>query len=181
MVLPTITGSCSFSGSATAYGTPGTGGGSATDSVKGKVNSSTSITGTLSNGNTFSLAPNSPLSGSVAAVSGSMLGEIEGASLAAIWQLNFSPTGTGASMSVSGTNNNGCNASGTFTQEGSNVTNLNIFDVSITFTGTNCPPSPLNGVGFESNSDYFQMNGGAPGVYLYAASSSGASVLEVFP
>jgi hypothetical protein len=117
------------------------------------------------------------LSGSVTALSGSLIAEIEGAANPAIWTLNFSPAGAGASMSLSGSDNQSCNVTGTFTQEGSS----NVFDVSMTFTGSGCPAGTLSGLGFESNSDYFQMNGGAAGVYLYAASSKSASVFEIFP
>jgi hypothetical protein len=180
VVLPTITGTCSFSGSSTAYATPGTGGGSVTDTVQGKVNSSTSITGTISNGNTFSLARNSALSGSVTALSGSMIGAIKGTVVPSNWFVSLSPTGIGASMTVSGSDNQGCSASGTFNQEGSNVANLNVFDVSINFTGSNCPLTALNGLGFESNSDYLGVGGGS-GIDLYAVSSSGASVFEIVP
>lgn len=180
VVLPTITGACSFSGTATAYATAASGGGTASDSVTGKVSSSSSISGTLSNGNTISLAPSSPLSGSVVALSGAMLGEVEGSTQAYIWQLNLTPTGTDQNMSLTGNNGQGCNVSGTFTQEGGGAADLNVFDVAMTFSGTACP-ADINGVGFASSSDYFQMNGGAPGTYFYAVSSTGAVVLEIFP
>jgi hypothetical protein len=86
-------------------------------------------------------------------------------------------------MSLSGTALLGpgttCTMSGTFTQEGGNVANMNVFDTSITF-GAGCPFSNFTGIGLESKSDYFSQNGSAPGTYLYAASSSSAMVLEIF-
>ena len=85
-------------------------------------------------------------------------------------------------MSFSGTGLSGattCDINGTFSQEGGNVANLNVFDVSITF-GAGCPFSNVSGVGFESNSDYFDMNSNAAGNYLYAVSSGSALVLEIF-
>ncbi len=183
VVLPSITGTCSFSGTGSAYGTPASGGGTASDTVQGKVSSATSISGTLSNGNTFSLVPNSPLSGSVTALSGAgWLGEIEGATEPVIWNITLTPTGSNNSMSFSGagllSSGATCDISGTFTQEAGNVANLNIFDTSITF-GEGCPFSNVSGIGFESSSDYFDMNGNAAGTYLYGASSDSAVVIEI--
>ncbi len=177
VAMPRITGTCSFSGSATAYGTPISGGGSATDSVTGSVSSATSISGTISNGNSFTLTPNSPLSGSVTVPSTEMYGAVEGATSPEIFQLGLS--GSATSISVVGTNNTGCIVSGTFTQAGAN----NVFDVSITFSGPTCPPTNLAGVGFESSTDYFGFSGNpqVTGTYLYAASSSSAFVLEIYP
>jgi hypothetical protein len=75
-------------------------------------------------------------------------------------------------MTISGTGNGGsCGLSGTLTQQG----NLNVFDVSI----TGCPHN-INGIGFESNTDYFQVSGGAQGTFLYVVDSSTATVLEIF-
>jgi hypothetical protein len=72
--------------------------------------------------------------------------------------------------------------SGTFNQEGGDLSTLNVFDTSITFSGSGCPATgTLTGVGFESSSDYFSMNGKAQGTYFYAASSSSAAVFEIFP
>ncbi len=180
--LPTITGTCSFSGTSTAYGTSASGGGTATATVQGKVNSATSITGTISNGNTLSLVPNSPLTGSVSAFTGNMIGSIGGwIGPGNLWQLTFSPTGNNASMSFNGADLDGCNVSGTFTQEGGNASTLNIFDVSISYSGAGCPVSgTVTGLGFESNSDYFGVTGGAPGTYLYAVPSTSATVFEIF-
>lgn len=180
LVLPTITGICSFSGTVTAYGTPASGGGAASNSVQGNVESATSITAKIANGNTLSLAASSPLSGPITAFSGSgWIAEIEGWTGDNVWQLTFAPTGNNASMNFSGSSNL-CDISGTFTQEQGGASDLNVFDVSITYSaGIGCPPSG-NGIGFESSSDYFNLNGNAQGTYLYAASSSSASVLEVF-
>jgi hypothetical protein len=176
---PTITGSCSFSGTATLYAIGGGVGGSA--SATGNVNSATSITGTATtNGNSapFSAAPISPLSGAPTALTGSgYQGVIQADPFANIWSLTFAPTGTGQSMTFSGTSTNidgTCTVSGTLTQEGSN----NVFDSAIAFSGAGCPFPNINGLALESNSDYFFGKGA--GTYLYAISSSSPAVLEVF-
>lgn len=186
LVLPTISGNCSFSGTVTAYGTPASGGGSATDTANGNVNSSTSISVTISNGNTYSLVPNSPLSGPVTALSGpTWVGEFEGAAAPMTWNVFLTPNGNNNSMTFNGTGTKPdgslCHMSGTFTQEGGNVANLNVFDTSITSLDGGCPiGGTATGLGFESNSDYFAMNGNAAGTYLYAMSSTGALVFEIF-
>lgn len=182
VVMPAITGGekC-FSGTVTAYGTQASGGGAASESVKGTINSSSSITGSLSNGEDLSLTTSSPFTGSVMALSGSgWEGEIEGYDgLDNLFRMTFAPTGTNASMNFSGSSNL-CDINGTFTQETENSSGLNVFDVSITYSqGIGCPEA-VGGVGFESTSDYFNMNTGAPGTYFYAASSNSASVLEIF-
>jgi hypothetical protein len=123
------------------------------------------------------MASNSPLIGSVVTLPANMNGEVEGW-YANIWQINISPSGQNHSMTITGSAPGLCALSGTLTQEG----NLNVFDVSITYTGS-CPPGPIprTGVGFESNSDYFQLNGGAAGTYFYFASTTYGNVLELFP
>jgi len=182
VVMPAITGGekC-FSGTVTAYGTPATGGGAASQSVQGTINSSSSITGSLSNGENLSLASSSPFTGPVTALSGSGWdGEIEGyTGLDNSFRMTFAPTGTNANMNFSGSSNL-CDINGTFTQETENSSGVNVFDVSITYSqGIGCPAN-VTGIGFESSADYFNMNGGAAGTYFYAASSSSASVLEIF-
>jgi hypothetical protein len=183
VVMPTITGACSFSGNAMSYNTPSSGGFTASIPVTGSVTSATSISGTISNGTPFTLTPNSPLSGSPTALTGSLDGTIEGWTGAGnLWQMTFAATGSGAGMSFSGSSADGCNISGTLSQEGGNLSTLNVFDVSITYTGTNCPATgTVTGLGFESSSDYFSVTGGATGTYLYAASSNSASVFEIWP
>jgi len=176
-VLPNITGTCSFSGNATVYNTPGGGGNTTTSSVQGTVNSATSISVTPSgsNSSTFTLSSYTPLSSSVAALSGNLVADDPGQ--AVLLPLTFTP-GTGNNMSFANNAGN-CTVSGTFTQEGSS----NIFDFSITFTGTvaGCPnPGMVTGFGFESNTDLFALNGSAPGTYLYAMSSTSALVFEIF-
>ena len=82
-------------------------------------------------------------------------------------------------MTLSGTDGLSCNVTGTFTQEGNNAANLNVFDTSITFTGTGCPVTgTLTGLGFESNVDYIGFDNN-PGPFLYAVSSSSADVIEI--
>ncbi len=189
-VFPAILGACSFSGTGTAYATEASGGGAASNTVTGTVSSANSISGTISatsSGNSnFSMTSNSPLSGSVTALSGNQwIGEFEGQSVPVIWNIVLSSTGSGSSMSfvASGAQPSGaiCYMSGTFTQEGENVTNLNVFDISITSLDGGCPlGATVTGVGFESNSDYFNLNANAPGTYFYAIPSNSAAVLEIF-
>jgi len=163
--MPTITGASSFSGTTFLYAALGSqlpGGGTVEIvSMQGKVNSATSITGQNSNGS-FTLKAFSPLTGSVTAFSGRTSGYFD----ANGFDLTFTPTGSGQSMSVTGSNTFGCDVSGTFAQDGSN----NVFDVSMTITGTvDCPiTGSMTGLGFESNSDYFNINEWRPGTYLYA-------------
>jgi hypothetical protein len=190
-VFPTISGACSFSGTATAYATQFSGGGSTSNTVSGTVSSTTSISGTISgtsSGTTnFSMTSNSPLSGSVKALSGNQwLGEFEGMTVPVIWNIVFSSTGSGSSMSFNGfgtaPDGSACYMSGTFNQEGGSGTDLNVFDVSITSLDGGCPlEASVTGLGFESSSDYFNLNGNAPGTYFYAIPSNSAAVLEIFP
>src|SRR5579863_2053974 len=183
--LPTINGAISFSGSMISYGPPGLNVGSDTVSAKGNVNSPTSITGTFTAASpnpsgTFSIGPYSGLS-PVVTLSGAMVGQI--ASEAVILDLNFSPSGANSSMTFTGSNGFNCDVSGTFFQEGGDVSTLNIFDVSMTFSGTGCPTpttSAISGIGFESASDYFY--GKQNGTYLYAdmLDPAGAFAMEIF-
>ncbi|HTW58577.1 MAG TPA: hypothetical protein VMD99_10615 [Terriglobales bacterium] len=189
--LPSITGACYFSGSFISYGEPGSvqSGSTAvvTDSAQGNVTSATSITGTFSGTTSgkFTMAPSTPLSGSPVALSGTLTAQSQGAftngEMLALLKLNltFAPTGTGASMSFSGSDGVSCNASGTFTEESTD----NVFDVSITLAGASCAVTgSLTGLGFESNTDYFNMNDNTAGTYLYAdiLNSSNTFVLEIF-
>jgi len=163
--LPTITGASSFSGTTSLYAEMGTllPDGSTVDTVsmQGTVNSATSITGKNSNG-TFTLTAFSPLTGSVTAFSGLTSGYINTNG----FDLTFTPAGSGQSMSFTGSNSLNCQLSGTFTQDGTN----NVFNVSMTLTGgVACPiTGSMTGLGFESNSDYFDINEFRPGTYLYA-------------
>jgi hypothetical protein len=183
VALPSITGSCSFSGTSTLYESLLGGAETVTGSTTGNVSSATSITATASSSSgtiTLSAAPISPLSGAPTALSGSEWeGVIQADPFGNIWNLTFALTGTGQSMTLSGTSTNGegtCTVSGTLTQEGSN----NIFDSALAFSGSGCPFPSINGLALESNSDYFDVTGGAAGTYLYAISSTSPAVLEVF-
>jgi len=180
--LPTITGASSFSGTITVT-EPG--GLSSSASAQGNVSSATSLSGTVSgNGSgTFSASSYSPVT-SVKALSGSLLGESEGISILA--ELTFTSSGSNSSMSFTGTSGITCLVSGTFTQEGGTVSTLNVFDVSMTFSGTNCPTpttSAITGLGFESSSDYFGFNFSNPATYLYAdmLDPAGAFPIEIYP
>jgi hypothetical protein len=106
-----------------------------------------------------------------------MYAEVEAATTPDILQLTFS--GTASSMTLSGADGfDTCTASGTLTEEGTN----NVFAASITFSGTTCSVTgTVTGLGLESNSDYFSMNGRAAGTYLYVVSSDSATVIEIYP
>ncbi|HKI25884.1 MAG TPA: hypothetical protein VKA07_06135 [Candidatus Sulfotelmatobacter sp.] len=183
--LPAITGACSFSGTATGYGAFGVAGGTTSGAVSGNVNSASSISGTItvnSVQSSFSLTSFSPLTGTPTSLAGNLGGAIEGAA-PGLLPLTFTP-GSGNNMTF--TNDlilaPNCTTSGSATQEGT----TNIFDISITISGTGagCPPAAtVTGLGFESNTDYFGASGvnPVPGTYLYAISSTSAFVLEVYP
>jgi hypothetical protein len=186
--LPVISGNCSFSGNMVAYAAPGTitNAPIITDPALGTINSSTSISGsftgmpTTNPSGTFSLAPFSPLSGSVTAVSGAKTGTVKGTigGQAVVLSLTFTPTGTGNDMSFTTANLAGCEANGTFTEQSAS----NVFDVSITFVPT-CPiTGTFTGLGFESSSDYFGLNNGNADTYLYAdiLDSSNTFVMEIY-
>jgi hypothetical protein len=188
--MPTITGSCSFSGNMTAYEEPGGpfSGQSVADAAKGNVASNANITGTftgtVSTGG-FSASKFSPVTSTVSAIIGQKTGEVEGKinSDSILLPLTFSATGTGNSMSFSGNLNQNCTVAGTFTQVGT----ANVFDVSITFTSTAANGCPITGkstgIGFESSSDYFGFNANnSNDTYLYAdiLDSSNSFVMEIF-
>ncbi len=182
--LPTITGACSFSGNITAYSEPGgpNGGSVVSNALQGNVTSSTAISGTVSGSSagTISAVPFTPLAGSVTTVTGSLNGESVGAinSQSLFLNLTFSQSGSNNSMSFTTTNLAGCEANGLFTEQGT----TNLFDVSITFQA-GCPISGnFTGIGFESDTDYFSLNGNVAGTYLYAdiLASTNTFVLEIF-
>jgi hypothetical protein len=177
--MPSLTGACYFTGSIISSPEAGTSGSVVSDTLQGNVVSATSITGTFSGVSSGSMAavPFTPLSGSATALSGSQTGQII-SGVADTLTLTFTP-GTGASMSFSGTDTLSCTVSGTFTQVGTS----NVFDVTYVYAGAApCVAATSTGIGFESTTDYFDMNSGAAGTYLYAdiLSSSGPFVLEIF-
>jgi hypothetical protein len=167
--LPTVTGASAFSGNLTAYAVNPTffpnGSAVVTDTTQGKVNSATSITGAFTGSGTasgtFSVAPDSPLSGSVVPVLGVMNGKIIGFS--DTLRLTFSSNGsfTGGDFAGPGST---CNVNGTLTQEGTN----NVFDITYAGVSGDCTPFTLTGIAFESKTDYFNVNGGVDATYLYA-------------
>ncbi len=187
VLLPAITGTCAFSGTATVWAPPAGLGQTGSSAVTGNVISATQISGTIGSNNTqFSLAPNAALTGAPTALTATMGAQIQDAPTADILTVQLAPAtgGNPASMTLTGKDNFNCTVDGTFTQEGSSSADLNIFSVSITFSGTTCPiPGPLIGFGFESSTDYFGFTGTTQltGTYLYAMSSSSAAVLEVYP
>ena len=109
-----------------------------------------------------------------------MLGESVGAiNLQSLFlTLSFTPSGAHNSMSFNSTNLAGCEANGTFTEQGT----TDVFDVSITYQ-PGCPiTGTFTGIGFESDTDYFSLNGNAVGTYLYAdiLDSANTAVIEFF-
>lgn len=167
--LPTITGASSFSGNLTAYAVNPTlfpnGSPVVTDSAQGNVNSANSITGSFTgNGTasgTFSVTPDSPLSGSAVPITGVLNGKIIGFS--DTLQLTFLSNGsfTGGDFAGPGST---CNVSGTLTQEGTN----NVFDITYSGVSGACTQFTLTGIAFESKTDYFNVNGGVAATYVYA-------------
>jgi hypothetical protein len=176
VVMPTITGACSFSGSATLYSPTN---GSSTSTVTGTVNSATSFGGMYASGSSsgaFTAAAITPLTGAITVPSNVMtMADYDNVDVPYI-QLTFS--GTPGNMTFNSPSDSDCATSGTFTEENGQ----NVFDVSMTLSGVRCPISgTFTGLGFESNSDYFNLNLGAAGIYLYAVSSDSATVFEFAP
>jgi hypothetical protein len=168
--LPLITGAGSFSGNLTTYAVNGTffsdGSPVDTGSAQGKVNSATSITGTFTSttnpSGSFTVVPDSPLSGSVLALSGTMNGKV----LGFVDALNFTFSADGSFTGVDSPNPqaSGCNLAGTLKQEKSS----NVFDITLSHVAGSCLTDNETGIAFESKTDYFNVNGGADGMYLYA-------------
>ena len=192
IVIPSVTGACSFSENLTYYVTRAVlgGGGVFPYPVQGSVQSGPSISGTISEPGgpqSFIGIPQSPFT-PTALTSTMSLNDTSSAYACldpGCVHVQVVPSGTGnsADMTLSGTDGFNCNVSGTFTQEGSNAANLNVFDVSITFTGTTCAVTgTIQGFGFESPSDYFNFTPYPPsGTFLYAMSSNSADVLVFYP
>jgi hypothetical protein len=175
VVMPTITGVCSFSGTSSLYSSTN---GLTTSTVTGNVSSATSLGGTYTSGSSsgaFTAAAITPLTGAITVPSNVMFMEdYDNNSGVSIIPLIFS--GTPGNMTFISNNVTDCAASGTFTEENGK----NVFDVSMTFSGIRCPVSgAFTGVGFESSSDYFNFNLGAAGTYLYVVSSDSAAVFEI--
>ena len=130
--LPTLTGACSFSGTATAYAEPsGIVQSPLSLTASGNVASAASITGSYSGPatGTFTAATFKPLTGSVTALSGTVTGEGEGApnGMPVLYPFTFTPTAVGTNSNMSFTTSAAlsptCTVSGTFTQ----VTTANVF------------------------------------------------------
>jgi hypothetical protein len=186
--LPTLTGACSFSGTATAYAEPtGVARSPLALTAQGNVASATSFTASYSGPATgsFTAASFKPLTGSVTALSGTLTGEAEGApnGKPVLYPFTFTPTAVGTNSNMNFTTSLAlsptCTVSGTFTQ----VTTANVFDVSITFAGTTCAlTGTFTGLGFESSTDYFGFTTGtaSTGPFLYAdiLASSNTFVME---
>ncbi len=181
--LPALTGStCAFSGDVIAYGEPGglKSGTSASDPASGNFSSSSALTGTFTGAvtGTFSAQSFSPLTGTVAAVSGAKTGVMIQGPLngpPVLLPVMFTPAGSNNSMSFASTNLAGCEVNGTFTEVGTS----NVFDVSMTLMPT-CPiTGTFPGIGFEGSTDYFSLNGGNADTYLYADILDGTSTFVI--
>ena len=194
VVIPTITGACCFSENLTFYVTRAVvgGGGVYSYPVQGNVRSGPAISGTISEpggsesfvGLPIASSPFAPtaLTSSMTVVDASSPVACPYPGCAQV-QVVPSGTGNGADMTLSGTVGFNCNVSGAFTQEASNAANLNVFDVSLTFTGTSCQVTgTITGLGFESPGDYFNFTDYPPaGTFLYAMSANSADVFEFVP
>jgi len=192
VVMPSITGACSFSENLTLYSTPAAvgSGGIYTYPVQGTVQSGPAFSGTITepgDNETFVGVPQSPFTPTALNTSLSLV-DVDSPIACRDPQcvhVQVVPSGTGnsANMTLSGTDGFDCTLSGTFTQEGSNAANLNVFDVSLTFTGTTCQVTgTITGLGFESSVDYFDFTSyPPPGTLLYAMSANSAEVFEIFP
>ena len=185
-VLPNISGTCSFSGELTLYVAQQNFGGTYSWPANGSVQSGPVIGGTYSTSQgtpTFLGVPDFSLISSPVALNSTMtLGDLSSAT-GNEFQVQVAPSGIGnsANMTFTGTGGINCNVSGTFMQEGSNLANLDVFDTTITFTGTGCPVTgTLNGLGFESSVDYSNFSSGS-GPFLFAISSNSANVIEIYP
>ncbi len=179
--LPAMSGTCAFSGNVTAYGEPGgpISGTTAVDAAQGNVTSSTALAGTFTGAasGTFSAASFTPLTGAVTAVSGTKTGVVQGSfnGTPILLSTTFTQAGSNNSMSFATTNLAGCEANGTFTEVGTS----NVFDVSITLVPT-CPMTgTLSGLGFESSTDYFGINGHNADTYVYADILDGANTFVI--
>ena len=173
--LPTLTGTCSFSGTVNAYAEPtGIVQTPLSLTASGNVTSATSITGSYSGSatGTFTATSIKPLIGSVTPLTGTVTGESEGSpnGMPVLYPFAFTASGSGSNsmnFTTSLATSPNCTVSGTFTQ----VTTANVFDVSITFAGTSCAlTGTFTGLGFESSTDYFSFATGtsATGPFLYA-------------
>jgi len=162
--MPSITGTKTFSGNLNAYAVNGSffSGGAVqlTDAAQGTVNG-VAITGTYTANpsGTFSLAPFSPFGGSPATLSGTLNGN----------DIGFSDT---VSLTFSNGNFTGvddanpttaCAVNGTLRQQGTS----NVFDITYNLGPGSCSAVALTGIAFESDQDYFNVNGGAVTTYLY--------------
>jgi hypothetical protein len=189
IVIPSITGACSFSENLTYYVTPAWEGGGEvySDPVQATVQSGPAIRGTITEGtgsDSFLGLPQSvlqfPFTPTALTSTMTMLDESSPVADSVTVQVIPSGTGNSADMTLSGTDGLHCNVSGTFTQEGSNAANLNVFDVSLTFTGTGCQVTgTIQGLGFESQYDYFFTL--SSGTFLYAMSGNSANVFDFYP
>jgi hypothetical protein len=180
IVLPGITGACSFSETLTAYTSIASGGpGVNTVTATGNVTSDSAITASaVSNGQTTSFSFSSYVPEATLSVpSGTVIAPIDG-QFTDLLTLTFS--GTTTSMSFTGTSGGGCTINGTFTEE----TVSNVYDVTLAYSGGGTCTGTFTGSGFESSADLLSVNlGGPAGTYLYGmmTSTSSGFVFEVIP
>jgi hypothetical protein len=131
LVMPRVTGSCSFSGNLTFYIGLINFGGRTSYSAQGNVDSGPVISGTFSTSTgsqSFIATPFPSLSGPPTALNSNMTLVDESSPSTDRLQIRVMPSGIGntANMTLSGTDGLNCNVTGTFTQEGNNAANLNV-------------------------------------------------------
>jgi len=176
VVAPAITGTCSFSGTLTAYESVENGGPQTVPStVTGNV-TATMISGSDTVNGVTTTITLSPVTGSVSALSGITVADVEGQ---VVDSLLLTLGGTASSITFTGTDAAGCTFNGTFTEEGA----ANIYDVTFNVAGTGCTASSYTGFGFESSSDLLTADNNATGTYLYGTltSSTNPFVVEIIP
>lgn len=160
LVMNPITGTCSFSATATVYSSIENGIRVTSSTATGNVNSATSISGTLS-GNPMTLSAYNPMgTGSPQPISGSTIAVIEGQRQD---QLLLALSSSNGNINFSGTDVNGCSFSGGFAPAGAS----DLYVATLVVFGSGCVQAQILGPGFESDSDLLGVNGNATGTYLY--------------
>jgi len=177
VIMNPVTGTCSFSASATVYSSIENGIQVTSSTATGNVNSATSISGTLT-GNPMTLSAYNPMgTGSPQPISGNTIAQIEGQRQD---QLSLALSSSNGNINFSGTDVNGCSFSGGFAPAGAS----DLYVATLVVFGSGCVQAQFLGPGFESDSDLLGVNGNATGTYLYGVlfiNINTPFVLEIFP
>jgi hypothetical protein len=168
--MPAISGASTFSGPFTVNSVNGTffNGGNPviTGSAQGTVTSATTIQGSFTTPGvtgTFTATPSAQLNGGNVPLSGAYKGKFLGFSDSV--SFNFMANGTFSGSDAPTPQLSGCAINGALTQQGSS----NVFDIAFSTTASNsCIAASETGIGFQSHSDYFNVNNGADATYFYA-------------